>query len=188
MLIETNIVGESQMANQFKRISQFLLITSIAVYAAGCAATQPGIEREAQTIRKVETIDPFTLAIDAERWTVMMDNASMGATAAALENRPSGGYEERDMRYRIDFALRSGVRQLLALRDSLCVDGHSIEVSCNSLELPGWVTDAPAPMFTSLEEFQARSDWMGEQIAPLVSIGCELGKNASNDEMFCAVE
>lgn len=176
------------MANQFKRMSQILLISSIAVYATACAATPPVGVDEAPVVREVDPIDPFTLAIDAERWTVMMDNASMGATAAALEKRPTGGYEERDMRYRIDFALRSGVRQLLALRDSLCVDERSTDVSCKRLELPGWVTDAPAPTLTSLEEFQARSDWMGEQIAPLVSIGCELGKNASNDEMFCAVE
>ena len=133
-------------------------------------------------------IDAFTLVIDAERWGVMMDNASVGATAHALEKRASDALEERDMRYRIDFALRSGVRQLIALRDGLCVDGHSPEISCNTIELPAWVREAPAPLNTSLQEFQARSDWLGEMSNPLIGIGCKLGVDASADEMFCAVE
>ena len=128
--------------------------------------------------------DVFNLVIETERHGVLIDAALNGAIAAAMA-APS---EERSDIYRVDYALRSGVRDLLALRDGLCIDGIEPDTTCTEIELPDWTMSPPNVEGTPFSEYQARSEWLSATMQPYIAAGCRAGAAATRDEMFCAVE
>lgn len=125
-------------------------------------------------------LDPMTVVIGAERWGVMISNAQ----DAMLLKHPE--ISEDDL-MRIDTALRAGARDLLKLRDDLCNANEQPMQSCVSIDLPAWVMKPPNRV-TSLDEYQSRSEWLGEMAGKFVHIGCEAGRDVSDDEFLCAVE
>ncbi|ACT58708.1 hypothetical protein [Hirschia baltica] len=125
-------------------------------------------------------LDPFTVAIGAERWNVII-----GKARSALELKHSTPSE--DDLVRIDLALRAGVRDLLELRDALCLANEKPIETCVAIEIPEWAATPPNTV-TSLIEYEARSQWLGEAANNLSAIGCEAGREVSNDEYLCAVE
>ncbi len=179
-----------QQRTSWRNIAVLILASG---FAAACGPSEQSVVSAEAPLKTTEPdavvadsdIDLFTLVIDAERWGVMMDNAGYGATAFAMrETQPM-----RSDLFRLDYALRSGARQLIALRDGLCVDGLDAETTCVSLALPEWVLAAPDDVEgVSMAEYQARSDWLGEQAQPFIAAGCEAGRVATGEEMFCAVE
>lgn len=167
---------------------QIKLFSSMSLAAgilAACAhASEPAVAASPERTLEPSFDDVFNLVIETERWGVMIDNALSGGIAAAMAEAG----EARGEIYRVDYALRSGARQLIALRDSLCIDRISPEATCQPIELPDWVGAAPDVEGTSFAEYQARSQWLGEAIQPFVAAGCEAGRDATTDDMFCAVE
>ncbi len=167
-------------------VSSLIITCSLLLCACDLKIVKTGLEDKArgpETVRAVglrNSLDPLTVAIDAERWTVMIDNAN----AAMKLKHPE--LVEDDL-LRIDLALRSGVRDMLALRDSLCLANEKPMETCIPLEVPDWVSNPPNNV-TSLQEYEARSQWLGEEVGSLTQIGCEAGHEVSNDPFLCAVE
>ncbi len=161
-------------------------IVSLLALSA-CSADSSSAEKRVLKTSAVATIsgdsddiDPFSLVIEAERWGVMIDNARNGF-AVSERLLPSTG--ETDLE-RIDKALRSGALELIRLRDEACRAGSS---ECVRIELPDWVFDPPDKV-TTLDEYALRSVWLGEAANRLVASGCDAGRTATSEEMFCAVE
>lgn len=132
-----------------------------------------------------EIHDAFSMVIEAERFSIMVDNALSASDQAS--SQPGAQSVDEDL-LRIDLALREGARNLLQLRDALCMDGHAVEDSCVAISLPEWVMTAPDPANVSLDEYRKRIDWLGAASGKLAYIGCEAGKAASENEYLCAIE
>lgn len=126
-----------------------------------------------------EPIDAFYLAIEAERWNVMIENA-----LGLVNDVRSRNFDNDDIA-RIERALDYGIRNLLDLRDEVCQDGLVDAETCYSLKIPDWAfawEETPP----SLAELQARSDWLGEAIQPFVSAKCRAEDGSLRTE--CMVE
>ena len=59
--------------------------------------------------------------------------------------------------------------------------------ACNLPEWPAWTLEPPTGD-TPLVEIDRRSGWLDTVMAPFTDAGCEAGRKATNDEMFCSVE
>lgn len=129
-----------------------------------------------------EPLDPFVVMIGAERWGVIIDRALEGVREAPYANAAL----EADM-YRADRALKSAAAKLIELRNEACVKGLVAGAGCTLGEWPAWTREAPTGS-TPIDEIQRRSDWLSEQMAPFTSAGCEAGRKATGDELFCSVE
>ncbi len=125
----------------------------------------PQSESSAENIPD-ETIDPFYLAIEAERWNVMLENA-----LGRQSDRPSATDENDDV-LRVHRALQAGVANLIQLRDDVCRKGLLDIGECQGIDIPDWAVDWEADLPT-LSELQARSDWLGEAIQPFVDVACQ---------------
>jgi hypothetical protein len=130
-----------------------------------------------------EPLDPFVVMIDAERWGVIIDKAMEGARET---QPPSANIDESEL-YRTDAALKSGAASLIELRNQVCGQGLLTGASCTLPEWPAWTRDAPTDK-TPIEELDRRSRWLGEVMQPFTEAGCEAGRKATNDDLFCSVE
>jgi len=162
------------------------VVFSFAILGCGVEARQTDralFDNKPETVRAVglrQSIDPLSVAIDAERWTVMMDNAQ-----SALYLKHSN-LSEDDL-VRIDLALRAGVRDLLELRDALCLASEKPMETCVEIVVPDWALRPPNKM-TSLVEYEVRVQWLGEAANRLSQIGCDAGREVSDDQHLCAIE
>ena len=139
-------------------------------------------QQPADTAR-AESLDPFVVMIDAERWGVIIDKARDGVRDAP---GPEDAYFENEM-YRADVALKSGAARLIELRNEACAKGLLTGAACELGDWPAWTREPPTDR-TPIEEIQRRSDWLSEKMAPFTSVGCEAGRRATGDELFCSVE
>jgi hypothetical protein len=130
-----------------------------------------------------EDLDPFVVMIGAERWTVILDRALEGAIEA-----PSTvpDLSDSDL-YRTDAALKSGAAMLIELRNRVCSRGLLTGDACKLPDFPAWTREAPNAT-TPLAELDQRSGWLSEVMDPFTSAGCEAGRKATGDELFCSVE
>lgn len=130
-----------------------------------------------------EPLDPFVVMVDAERWGVIIDKAMEGAREADV---PSAGVDESDM-FRADRALKSGAARLIELRNQVCGQGLVKGDACLLKDWPAWTQEPPTDK-TPIEEIQRRSDWLSMAMDPFTSAGCDAGRKASKDDLFCSVE
>jgi hypothetical protein len=121
--------------------------------------------------------------IDAERWGVIMDKAMDGAIQADV---PSAGVDLSEP-YRADKALKSGAARLVELRNQVCGQGLVTGDACELKDWPEWTREPPTGD-TPIEELDRRSQWLGETMAPFTDAGCEAGRKATGEAMFCSVE
>lgn len=160
--------------------------------AAACSPQPPGASGQAaQTSTPppspaaaptAEPLDPYVVMIGAERWGVIMDKALEGARAAA----GIATVEKGDM-FRADRALKSGAARLIELRNEVCGQELVTGEACILKDWPAWTREPPTDT-TPIEEIQRRSDWLSLEMDPFTSAGCEAGRKASKDELFCSVE
>lgn len=130
-----------------------------------------------------EPLDPFVVAIGAERWGVIIDKAMDGAQQSAV---PSAGVDLGDL-YRADAALKSGAASLIELRNQVCSQGLVTGAACELKDWPAWTREPPTDK-TPLAELDRRSQWLGEAMQPFTDAGCEAGRKATKDDLFCSVE
>ncbi|MFT3724898.1 MAG: hypothetical protein QM773_15110 [Hyphomonadaceae bacterium] len=130
-----------------------------------------------------EPLDPFVVMIGAERWGVIMDKALDGAREAVV---PTAGVDESDM-FRADRALKSGAARLIELRNQVCGQGLVTGDACVLKDWPAWTLEPPTDK-TPIEEIQRRSDWLSGAMDPFTSAGCDAGRKATKDDLFCSVE
>lgn len=145
------------------------------------AVSQPVAEQHGNT--PPEDLDPFVVMIGAERWTVILDKALEGAREAPDSNAVT---TEGDL-YRADAALKRGAAMVVQLRNQVCSKGLVTGAACNLPDWPAW-TMAPPTGDTPIAEIDRRSGWLDTVMAPFTEAGCEAGRKATNDEMFCSVE
>lgn len=126
-------------------------------------------------------IDLFTLAIEAGRWSVIIDQARNGVREAPFNDR------DEDLTLRIDESLKSGAAELLLLRNQACRKGLATGQTCVLPDWPAWTIEPPTAG-TDPAILQQRSEWLGAAVSELSGIGCEAGRTATGDERFCAVE
>lgn len=136
-------------------------------------------EKTAASSEDEIAIDPFYLAIEAERWNVMLENA-LGLKNDVLAS------ELEDDRLRAHRALNDGITNLLDLRDQVCRDGLVDPETCYSLEIPDWAFRWEEEL-PSLDVLQERSDWLGEAIQPFVSAVCSTDEDGMLPDA-CRVE
>lgn len=131
-----------------------------------------------------EPIDPFVMMIGAERWGVIIDKAAEGVREA-----PDPGYDARaeDELFRADAALKSGAARLIDLRNAACVKGLVTGDACELRNWPAWTMEPPKPG-TPIAVIQQRSDWLSAEMDRFTTAGCDAGRKATNDDMFCSVE
>lgn len=130
-----------------------------------------------------EPLDPFVVMIGAERWGVIIDRAAEGAGQAP--GLPDAILENE--MYRADVALKSGAARLIELRNDVCARRLLTGVACNLPDWPAWTREPPTDK-TPIDEIERRSQWLGEVMQPFTEAGCEAGRRASNDDLFCSVE
>ena len=128
-------------------------------------------------------LDPFVVMVDAERWGVIIDKAREGVREAP---GPTDAYFENEM-FRADASLKSSAASLIELRNEACVKGLMTGAACNLGDWPAWTREPPTDK-TPIEEIQRRSDWLSAQMDPFTSVGCEAGRKATGDDLFCSVE
>lgn len=152
-----------------------------AAPAQEAAAPQPAAVQPGNT--PPEDLDPFVVMIGAERWTVILDKALEGAREAPDANAVTN---ENDL-YRADSALKRGAAMVVQLRNQVCGKGLVTGAACNLPEWPAWTLEPPTGD-TPLAEIDRRSGWLDTVMAPFTNAGCEAGRKATNDDMFCSVE
>ena len=138
---------------------------------------------QAPTTTPGEPLDPFVVLIGAERWGVIIDKALDGVREAKV---PTDGVGEGDM-FRADRALKSGAARLIELRNQVCGQGLVVGDACTLKDWPAWTLEPPTDK-TPIEEIQRRSDWLSAAMDPFTSAGCEAGRKATKDDLFCSVE
>lgn len=174
--------------------------TLAAMLATGCATAQPPAAPPAdappaQQLGNTppEDLDPFVVMIGAERWTVILDRATEGAMAAPYnvvritDSDDDEGLWPDDEKFRADVALKRGAAQVIILRNIVCEKGWVTGDACELPPFPAWTHELPS-WTTSLEELDQRSAWLSEVMDPFTSAGCEAGRKATSDDMFCSVE
>ncbi|HEX5006829.1 MAG TPA: hypothetical protein VFV70_06930 [Hyphomonadaceae bacterium] len=156
------------------------LVVMVVTVCLLTACQQPQQPVEAA---RAEPLDPFAVMIDAERWGVIIDKAREGVREAPGPNETQFDNEI----YRADASLKSSAAELIALRNEACVKGLVTGAACNLGDWPAWTREQPTDK-TPIEEIQRRSDWLSAQMDPFTSAGCEAGRKATGDELFCSVE
>lgn len=147
--------------------------------AAAPPAAQPPA---AQPDPNAEPLDPFVVMIGAERWTVLLDKALEGTREA-----PAPAAIDETDQSRADRATRDAAAMLLILRNQQCAKGHLKGDDCTIANWPAWASEPPNPN-TPLATIDDRAGWVGETMQKYTDKGCELGKAALKDDMFCSVE
>ena len=154
----------------------FVLLLGSVGGVIACTAEEVPVEPSSETKPPVsapeaveaDPIDPFYLAIEAERWGVMIDNAR----DVNFATMPDIQDEENEVA-RVHRALKYGVQNLVKLRDETYEAGLVSAAASSALEIPEWgyafTTELP-----TLLELQTRSDWLGEAIQPFVDAKCRL--------------
>jgi hypothetical protein len=175
-------------------MSQKIILSAAAVLLAGCGSLSlpvpfsspppPPPAPSAPEPSPSEPLDPFVVMIGAERWEVILDRALEGIALAP--DGPAVAETGSDL-YRADAALKSGAARLLELRDQVCGKGLLSGEACRIPNWPSW-TGEPPTANTPIEEIERRSQWLGEAMQPFTSVGCQVGRQATGEPLFCSVE
>lgn len=168
---------------------KWLIVMTVLGGVVGCTAEPVDPPKEPDTSKKssvsqkandtVDPIDPFYLAIEAERWGVMIDNARGRETVIS---KISG---DDDGRLRVHRALLNGIHNLILLREETFQAGLVSADTCSALVIPEWAFNFETEM-PELETLQKRSDWLGEAIQPFISAACKMEDDSW--ALDCAVE
>jgi hypothetical protein len=154
------------------------------VQAPGPTLDQPPAPEQQSGNTPVEDLDSFVVMIGAERWTVLIDRAIEGSYEAP--ESPAAGVDLSDA-YRADAALKRGAAMVIELRNEVCKRGLVTGETCKLPPWPAWTLEEPTDR-TSLAELDRRSAWLSGVMEPYVSAGCDAGRKAADDDMFCSVE
>jgi hypothetical protein len=162
------------------------LLCAAVVLVAACSPqapkpVDPAPLAQPQPTASIERLDPFVVMVDAERWGVIIDKAMEGALEAMA---PAA--DPTDL-YRADAALKNGAASLVELRNQVCRQGLVTGAVCELKDWPSWTLEPPTGD-TPIEELDRRSRWLGETMGPFTEAGCEAGRKATGEDLFCSVE
>ncbi len=129
-----------------------------------------------------EIPEPFVLAIDAGRLSVLLGRAREGLE----EGAPAVEQEDGDL-IRADRELRRAGLELVALRDEICRRGLLTADACVIAGAPSWVFDPPEAAPTA-EVIYRRTRELSDAMSPFLEVGCGLGQAPEDGPEFCSVE
>jgi hypothetical protein len=129
---------------------------------------------------------PSSLAIDSERWSVLIDRSNSGLDLSEVQTT-DGPDDHAYWLLRADAALKGSAIDLLQLRNRLLNRGLVKPSDLHSTRWPAWIFEPPTSK-ESPDVLSTRLDWLEEQATELVEIGCKIGREKSNDTLFCSVE
>lgn len=178
-----------------RMLSAKFVAAALIVGLSGCGPNTPAPAQQAQapaqppapttppaSTTPSEPLDPFVEMISAERWTVILDKAIEGVRESYDPKAP----DEGDM-LRADAALKRGAAMVIELRNDACRKKLVPADKCTLPEFPAWTHEPPTDK-TPIEEISRRSNWLSGIMDPFTTAGCEAGRKATKDEMFCSVE
>lgn len=164
-----------------------ILLASAVLMLAACqpqqqqsAATPPA--ESAAPATPSEPLDPFVVSIDAQRWSIIIDKALEGVREA----QGVDALYENEL-FRADTALKSGAANLIELRNEICGKGLLIGDACRLPDFPAWTREPPS-LDVTVQQIDERSQWLSAASDPFTSLGCEAGRKATKDDLFCSVE
>ncbi|MDZ4762114.1 MAG: hypothetical protein SGJ21_13695 [Alphaproteobacteria bacterium] len=158
-------------------------IACCAWAALALAACQPPPVPTTASTPIAEPLDPFVVSIDAQRWGVIIDRAIEG-----VQEAPDGDPALADSDIlRADAALKNGAASLIVLRNRACVKGLVEPDLCKLKDWPQWTLEPPSAD-TPLQTLDQRGAWLSQVMSPFQEVGCEAGRKASGDYLFCSVE
>lgn len=166
----------------------------IGVLGLAACASAPEVASE-DIVDLTPQEDPWALALEAERYSVLLGLAKEGVIEAnfAREDRYADDLSERARR-----ALHEGARELYDIRERACATGLVGVEDCGELAPPAWLGE-PADARVDGGELRRRIDWLTEAMAPFVAAGCdageaarladpEAGPDADSGPHYCSVE
>jgi hypothetical protein len=159
--------------DMWKRALSAAFIFSVTACAPNAQAPETAV-----TTADDVGVDAFGLAIETERWSVMIDNARNLFV-------DGGGMMDADEQTRAHEALRSGALSLAMLRDGICTAAVVDIETCAAYVVPDWAVSWVAET-PPLDVLQARSNWLGEALQPFEEAVCSDGDGGRSIE--CMVE
>jgi hypothetical protein len=167
-----------------------IMLASAALMLAACqpqqqAQQQPTAAPPAEPAAPAtpsEPLDPFVVSIDAQRWSMIIDKALDGTRQA-----PGDDALYDNELYRADVALKSGAANLMELRNEICGKGLLKGDACKLPDFPAWTREPPS-LDVTVQQIDERSQWLSAASDPFTSLGCEAGRTATKDDLFCSVE
>lgn len=166
-----------------------LLMISALVLSA-CIAPQVPPPTPLPPAYTEEQLDPFVLQIEAGRWSVLADRALEGVNLVTGRAKPAPIPLSEDALARLDInaSINQSLLSLITLVSASCEAGIASAEQCAAFALPDWFaapqSDTPPDLFT----LRQRSDWIGEQTFAFTDAPCALGREISEDYLFCSVE
>lgn len=173
------------MAARFA-VSAFAALMFVACQPQQQAAQTPAEPaapvQVAEPATPAEPLDPFVVSIDAQRWSILIDKGIDGVR----ETSGSDALYE-DQLFRADVALKSGAANLIELRNEICGKGLLTGDACKLPDFPAW-TREPPQVGVTVQQIDERSQWLSKASDPFTALGCEAGRKATKDDLFCSVE
>lgn len=165
-----------------------LLLAACATAPEAASGAEPRLKPAlAAPELTAEEQDPFFVAIEIERYGVLIGLAKAGAIegppAMTLPDpaEPDWGRPTAASRY--------AARELYELREINCAHHTVAAEHCGALPPPAWLGEPPDAV-ASPEELRARIDWLTAHMGPHVEAGCDAGdsRRGPDDPPYCAVE
>ena len=75
----------------------------------------------------------------------------------------------------------------LELRNEICGKGLLKGDACKLPDFPAWTREPPS-LDVTVQQIDERSQWLSAASDPFTSFGCEAGRAATKDDLFCSVE
>jgi hypothetical protein len=129
--------------------------------------------------------DPKNMAMDSARWSFIIDKSNSGLD---LLQQPTTNDPDDHAKWLLgtDMGMKDVAVKLLQLRIRLLSLGLVKPSDGHSKRWPAWIFEPPTKH--SPDVLSARFDWLQEEADELTGIGCKIGREKSNDELFCSVE
>lgn len=161
-----------------------LIVLALAVALGACR--QNAANTEDQPAAESSAPDPADLNIEIGRFGVML-----GQVRSLTEERPGAAENDPTQPRELSRALREAVWEYNIERSRLCAKGLFAEVACGPPYEPVWISE-PANVEPSLEQIQARSAALGEEVVRFWDAVCEDAASRIEDRdermQVCAIE
>jgi hypothetical protein len=181
-----------------------VLCLSIAVLTACSPSSNSGQQQEAQSgkwppadYKKFESRppmsvgaelqDPWTLAIDAERWSYRIGKAiEVVGDQPAPELPPA---RPDDLLVRAHVGQRNAATRLLQLVQLACTRSIAKPADCSGFHPPAWVTSAQAPSpVPPVDELMQRNIWFTSGAEQFILTACARATVPAGEQGPCTAE
>lgn len=134
-----------------------------------------------------ELQDPWTLAIDAERWSYRIGKAIEVVGDQPTPELPPARPD--DLLVRAHVGQRNAATRLLQLVQLACTRSIARPVDCSAFHPPAWVTSAQAPSpVPPVDELMQRNIWFSSGAEQFILSACARAKVPVGEQDPCAVE